>query len=110
MVFGADIRDSMSSVARVATEEPESIAAGDAEFVLRSYREESRRQESRRHHIGYIAIDVAHDLTLCEDGGAHVRAISLGSWQFDLDGDCAADELTADIEVAWDSLLISGPE
>ena len=103
----SDIRDNMSSIARVAsTEEP--VATDDeASFSVRIYKENDAKSRYRFKEDDFIAVDVTNYLDICSDGQAQVRAISIGSWQFDLDGECAGDALNSNVSVIWDQMLTS---
>ena len=103
----SDIRDNMSSIARVAPMEEPVATDDEASFSVRVYKEDDAKRRYRHKEDDFIAVDVTNYLDICSDGQAQVRAISIGSWQFDLDGDCAGDALNSNVSVIWDQMLTS---
>lgn len=109
-VTADDIRESTHSIAKVPTK-LNPAESETAAFNLRIY-DDRGGAKTRLRDIDqdFHAIDVYNELTICADGSAQLRAISLGSWQFDLDGECADDAISSDIEVVWDKLRPSDPD
>lgn len=113
-VLAEDVRNSMPTIAQVSTEPPSAPNGTGAVFTVRKYADHLDDQfnddwdlmHPRRRVDEIVGIDVTNYLEICPDGTAQVRAIALGSWQFDLDGECVGDEMAADISVIWERLLI----
>ena len=104
-VVADNLRDSMTTIARVQSD-ADPVEPSTASFSLRAYQDAERtRFNPHKNYDGLRAFDVHNELVLCTDGSAQLRAISLGSWQFDLDGDCADDVLSSNISVNWDRPL-----
>jgi len=103
----SDVRDDMPSIARVMPTEAPAASGDEASFSVRVYEEDEAVRRRRSREDDFIAVDITNYLDICSDGHAQVRAISIGSWQFDLDGDCAGDALNSNVSVIWDRMLES---